>query len=165
MRWTTLSFAPSSYRFDAIPRLNPCQPYHFEPQSFYGRTGYDVLAQLVEIHVLTCPRSEISHRIAGPPWRDDTHSGISASCRMTGHRWALARVFGRFTTLFHIDLLTGERVAGEIRPFKPAQFSFASPAKDGRSDSLLWTTTAERSESNVSGSNYMQTFRALLVRF
>src|SRR2546430_7789666 len=28
MRRTTLSFAPSSYKFDAMPRLNPCQPYH-----------------------------------------------------------------------------------------------------------------------------------------
>src|SRR5258708_22598078 len=28
MRWTILSLAPSSYKFDAIPRLNPCQPCH-----------------------------------------------------------------------------------------------------------------------------------------
>ena len=27
IRWTIFSFAPSSYKLDAIPRLKPCQPY------------------------------------------------------------------------------------------------------------------------------------------
>jgi hypothetical protein len=30
---------------------------------------------------------------------------------MTGTAWALARVFGRLTTVFHIDRLTVERIA------------------------------------------------------
>jgi len=67
--------------------------------------------------------------VAGFPWKGDTHSGISASWRMTGTAWALARVFGRLTAVFHIDRLTVERIAGIVRPFKPSEFGFAEPRK------------------------------------
>jgi hypothetical protein len=41
MRWTTLSLAPSSYRFDAMPRLDPCQPYHMSRGSFFSLLAVD----------------------------------------------------------------------------------------------------------------------------
>jgi len=51
---------------------------------------------------------------------------------MTRTAWALARVFGRLTTVFHIDRLTVERIAGIVRPFKPSEFAFAEPSKRTR---------------------------------
>ena len=59
---------------------------------------------------------------------------------MTGTAWALARVFGRLTTVFHIDRLTVERFAGIVRPFKPRSSSSRSPAKDAglHELALIW---------------------------
>ena len=99
----------------------------FQPNRLHGWTN-DALSQLVQVPRPPPPEWNIKP-LAGFPVETRYAFRDSASWRMTGTAWALARVFGRLTTVFRIDRLTVERIAGIGRPLEPSEFAFAEPSK------------------------------------
>jgi hypothetical protein len=88
MRWTTFSFAPSSKRFDAIPRLRACQPYH--SSRTVSTAGRMIRRPILSKSMCSPPPDWNITPFDGLPMERRYVSRISANCRMTGTDWALA---------------------------------------------------------------------------
>src|ERR1700687_1496808 len=106
-----------------------------EPQSFYGRTD-EVLTQLVEVHVLTAAGVKY-HSGLRVPHGETIRVQNFRQLPNDGHRLGAGPCLRSIHNAFPDRPIDGERVAGEIRPFKPTEFSFAESRERRRSDSCF----------------------------